>query len=234
MQQAKLHIIPNTLADNATHTLPVYLAELIFNINIYFVEELKAARQLLKKINKQIDINACTFYLLNEHSTQDVKQALAHWKNNAHIGLISESGCPCIADPGKELIEIAHKNNVQVVPHVGPNSILLALMASGFNGQQFHFHGYLPIKKPELATKIKNIEADSMHTQSTHIFIEAPYRNNQLLAELCTHCKPHTLLCIASNLTAQNERIITMPIKDWKNNHFDFHKIPSVFLLYST
>ncbi len=148
------------------------------------------------------------------------------------IGLLSEAGTPCIADPGAVVVKMAHELNIEVVPLVGPNSIILSLMASGFNGQNFTFHGYLPIDKLALSKKLKEIEQKAGRENQTQIFIETPYRNNQMLSSIIKSCSPNTLLCIATNLTLQTQTITTLPISNWKYKKPDFHKKPTVFLLY--
>jgi 16S rRNA (cytidine1402-2'-O)-methyltransferase len=153
-------------------------------------------------------------------------------KENKNIGIISEAGCPGVADPGQALVDIAHQMNVEVKPLAGPSSILLALMASGMNGQQFHFHGYLPIDNQQRIKAIKELEAGSARKKCTQIFIETPYRNNQLIEALLKHCNPSTKLCMGVDLTGKNEWIKTKKISDWQKNKPDIHKRPAIFLLY--
>jgi 16S rRNA (cytidine1402-2'-O)-methyltransferase len=150
------------------------------------------------------------------------------------IGVISEAGCPGVADPGSLAVAFAHKHNIKVVPLVGPSSILLALMASGFNGQQFAFHGYLPIEKPSRSKMIKQLETEAKTKNQTQIFMETPYRNDQLLAEILNTCNDHTLLCVAANITSSSESIKTQLVKDWKKNTPSYNKIPTIFLIYSS
>ncbi|MEZ5046752.1 MAG: SAM-dependent methyltransferase [Chitinophagaceae bacterium] len=233
MNKGKLHLIPNILSEDGLQSIPFYIHELVKNISIFYVEEIKSARRFLKKIDSAIQIDDLTFYILNEHQSNDLQQFANHIKTN-DIGYISEAGCPCVADPGQQLVEIAHQLQVDVVPHVGPNAILLTLMASGFNGQQFIFHGYLPNKQPFLNEKIKSLELHSRMQQFTELFIETPYRNKQLIAELLSLCHSQTKLCIACNLTAKDEWIKTKTIAEWKKVSFDFlHKKPCVFALYA-
>lgn len=232
MKKGSLHLIPNLLSENGIHTIPTYLSEFIKTISVFYVEELKSARRFLKKMDKEIDIDTLEFHLLNEHQQDELHKAKAIFFQGKNIAYISEAGCAAVADPGAELVSLAHECGVKVIPHVGPNSILLALMASGFNGQSFYFHGYLPNKQPALSQKIKEIEIHSRKENCTQIFIETPYRNNQLLSEILKHCSGNTMLCVASNLTGEHEKIISNSIQDWKKMQFDFHKIPSVFLIY--
>ena len=233
MQKAVLHLIPNLLAPDQAQVIPSYLSEIVSNLKVFYVEEIKSARRFLKKMNKDIVIDHLTFFMLNEHENNSIQEASKFLNQGISIGYISEAGCPAVADPGQELVALAHRLGIEVKPHVGPNSILLALMASGFNGQQFRFHGYLPNKQPMLTKKIKEIEAESHSANCTQIFIETPYRNHQLIEELLKHCNPNTKLCVAANLTASDEKIISKTIKEWKNTEIAFHKIPAVFVLYA-
>ncbi len=228
-----LHLIPNILADNSIQVIPDYIKNVISPIRIFFVEEIRSARRLLRALDKNFDIDACNFIMLNEHQPLDTKQAIGLLHGKLPIGLISEAGCPSVADPGKELVALAHQLNIQVIPHVGPNSILLALMASGFNGQQFQFLGYLPNKQPFLSQKIKEIETESRLKNCTQLFIETPYRNDQMMQEILQHCHPETKLCVAANLTSENEIIISKPIKEWRNLKLSFHKKAAVCLIYA-
>lgn len=235
MQSTKLgtlHLIPNILSEDGHHHIPSYLIEIVTPIKHYYVEEIRSARRLLKKLNREIDIDSIEFYFLNEHQEDSKYKIVELLKKGIDVGFISEAGCPNIADPGQALVELVHSISARVIPHTGPNSILLALMASGFNGQQFQFHGYLPNKQPALSQKIKEIELESKTKNCTQLFIETPYRNNQLLAELIKTCRPETRLCIASDITGKNELIKSQSIQKWKQETISFHKMPSVFVLY--
>ena len=233
MQKGILHLIPNLLAPDQPQVIPSYIADIVSGLNVFYVEEIKSARRFLKKMNKDIVIDHLTFFMLNEHENNSLQEAEKILNQGVSIGYISEAGCPAVADPGQELVALAHRIEAEVKPHVGPNSILLALMASGFNGQQFQFHGYLPNKQPMLSQKIKEIEAESRIKNCSQLFIETPYRNHQLLDELLKHCNPNTRLCIAANLTAIDEKIISKTIKEWKQTEISIHKIPAVFVLYA-
>jgi 16S rRNA (cytidine1402-2'-O)-methyltransferase len=226
-----LHILPNILAENSIDTIPVYIKEVIKKITVFYVEEIRSARRLLKALDKDFDIDACSFLMLNEHENKSLHQFKDLIKTNNDIGLLSEAGCAAVADPGKDLVELAHKYNVHVKPYVGPNSILMALMASGFNGQQFSFHGYLPIKQPMLKTKI--LELEKLSINASQLFIEVPYRNDQMIKEIVQTCNPNTKLCIASNICGEDEMIVSKTIADWKKLTISFHKKPAVFVLYS-
>jgi len=178
-------------------------------------------------------IDDLTFHILNEHHRESLTLAKGIFENGNNIGYISEAGCPAVADPGQDLVLIAHQLEVKVIPHIGPNSIILALMASGFNGQQFYFHGYLPNKQPMLSQKIKEIELHSRSHNCTEIFIETPYRNNQLIEEILKNGHDSTWLCVAANLTSAEENINSKPLKEWKKTKLNYHKIPAVMLLYA-
>lgn len=233
MQKGTLHLIPNILAEHSAHVLPTYLKELLSNLRVFYVEEIKSARRLLKMMNRDIQIDQLTFHLLNEHENNSLQLAAGILSQGTDIAYLSEAGCPAIADPGQELVAIAHAHGCRVKPHVGPNSILLALMASGFNGQQFRFHGYLPNKQPMLSQKIKEIELESRLTNCTQLFIETPYRNHQLMTELIKNASAQTRVCVAIGLTGEQERIISQPLREWARTELDFHKIPAVFVLYA-
>lgn len=234
MKKGSLHLIPNILAEGRTAFIPAYIKDVVSRITIFGVEEIRSARRLLKGLNKDIVIDDLEFHFINEHENASLPKLIQHLKNGQDVGYISEAGCPAVADPGQELVAMAHALDIPVIPHVGPNSILLALMASGFNGQHFQFLGYLPIKQPERSTRIKEIERESRDKQCTQLFIETPYRNNQLLEELVKQCHPNTQLCIACNLTADDEHIVSKPISWWKSNTLSFHKKPAIFLLMSS
>ena len=233
MQKGKLHLIPNVLAENAIYTIPNYLIQVVTEIKIWYVEEIRSARRFLKAMNKEIVIDNLTFYILNEHEQTSLQFAKKILLDGNDIGMMSESGCPSVADPGNELVKIAHDNEVIIKPHVGPNSILLALMASGFNGQHFEFHGYLPNKQPMLSQKIIEIERDSKTRNVSHFFIETPYRNDQMIKELIKHCNDQTRICIAANLTGEHEKILSYTVKHWKSQTVSFHKQPAIFGIYA-
>jgi len=201
---------------------------------VYIVENEKTARKFLKLAGLKIPQSALKIHDYGKHARDkgnmnDFFDGLTQGKN---VGLMSEAGCPGVADPGASIVARAHQLGIKVVPLVGPSSILLALMASGFSGQKFAFHGYLPIDKIERAKEIKSLELQSGREKQTQIFIETPFRNNQLLAELLKTCKPSTLLCIASNMTAPDESIQSFTIAEWRKRKDDFHKRPTIFLLY--
>lgn len=226
-----LYLIPVPIADGATQTLPPEVLQHTLHIKYYFVENARTARRFLKSIHKELVIEDIQFSEIDKHTGIDTA-TFKKWLNEGHeIGVMSEAGCPGIADPGAELANIAHGMGAKVIPLTGPSSIMLSLMASGLNGQSFCFNGYLPIKEPARSQKIKALEALSKKENQTQLFIETPYRNNQLLDELLKHCSDNTQCCIALNLTTENAYIKTQTIKDWKKHKPDLEKAPAVFLL---
>jgi len=234
MSSGKLYLIPTTLGGNETvpHVLPDYNHQLVHQIDVFIVEQVRTARRFLKAINHPLPIDSMTFFELNKHSNLDIisgylKPLLA----GKNVGLLSEAGTPCVADPGAMIVELAHQKNITVVPLVGPNSIILALMGSGFNGQHFLFHGYLPIDSNQRNKKIKELEVAVYRYNQTQIFIETPYRNTKMLETLVKLLKPDTKICVAADLTLSTEFIKTLPAKMWRNTKVDLHKRPVVFLL---
>lgn len=229
----KLILIPSLLEEELYRDyLPAEITHHILALDHFVVEELKTARRFIKKMVKEKNIDTCTFYELNEHTTTEVLNTLVEpLLKGHHVGLLSEAGCPCIADPGQQLVELAHRNNITVVPLVGPSSLLLALMASGLNGQQFRFHGYLPREQQQRRQKIKELEKETIKTGITQLFIETPYRNDHLTADLLAVLEPETLLCIASEIKSTHEFIRTLPIKQWKGNVPAINKKNTVFLI---
>lgn len=230
---AKLFLIPTTLGDTSIErVLPPDLTQLISSIPVFIVENIRTARRFLKKVNPAIVIDNLTFFELNQHTDKkEISRFLEPNKNGQDIGIISEAGCPGVADPGAEVVKIAHTKNIQVVPLVGPSSILLALMASGMSGQNFAFNGYLPIKNPEKAQQIKMLEKRMQTEGQTQIFIEAPYRNVQLLNDLLLNCDPQTMLCIAADITLDTEFILSKPVSYWKIHLPDIQKRPAIFMI---
>ena len=221
------------MEEAAIQTIPPYIIDAVKNCKVIFAENERTARRFLKSICKEIVIDDYEWFTIHKAETELIhtfKQKITDGKN---IAIISEAGCPGIADPGQILIAAAQQMNVTIKPLVGPSSILLALMASGMNGQQFEFVGYLPIDNLERNKAISTLEISSQKKNSTQIFIETPYRNNQLLETLLKTCKPTTKLCIAAELTGPNEFVKTKSIADWKKEKTDFHKKPVIFLLYA-
>lgn len=227
----KLILIPIPIAEGALHTLPAGVAQHTLVLRHYFAENARTARRFLKSLHPTLVIEDIQFSEMSKHEAPDT-QLLKSWlKEGIDVGVVSEAGCPGIADPGALLAGIAHEIGATVVPITGPTSLILALMASGLNGQSFSFTGYLPVKDPERGKRIKALEELSKKENQTQLFIETPYRNNAILDDLLRHCQPHTRLCIAMNLTAPDEFIKTQKIKDWKLNKPTLGKLPAVFLL---
>lgn len=231
MQQGKLYLIPTILAENATHTIPAYIKDVIIATDLYIVENLKTARRFIKSIYREKNIDECTFVELDKHANYKFDDTfLTEIFAGKNIGLMSEAGVPCIADPGNKVVEAAHEMEIKIVPLVGPSSILLALMASGFNGQQFSFNGYLPIDSSERKNKILQMESFAKKG-ITQIFMDTPYRNQKLFEEILLWCKFDTMLCIACNITAKDEFIKTLPLAEWKKRKPDLNKKPAIFIL---
>lgn len=230
----KLYLLPNLLGETTVErVIPGDVIDVIKNIRIFATENVKNTRRYLKKIDKAINIDELTFLDLNEHSDiKDIETYIPYLKDN-DMGVISEAGCPGIADPGAELVALAHRHNYQVVPLVGPSSILLALIASGCNGQNFSFNGYLPVNRPERVKALKTYEKQSAAENRTQIFIETPYRNLQLLEDIVSSLSPVTRLTVACDITTENEYIKTMQVKDWKHEKPDINKRPTIFILYA-
>jgi 16S rRNA (cytidine1402-2'-O)-methyltransferase len=231
MPASTVYLIPTVLHEGQIETLPAYLLPAIKKCHIFFVENERTARRYLKFLWKEMVIDDYEWQNMKEVNGETILQFRNAIKQNKVIGIISEAGCPGIADPGQQLVMIAQEMNITVKPLVGPSSILLALMASGMNGQQFQFVGYLPIDSAERSKAIKNLESESKQKNCTQIFIETPYRNNQLLDALLKNCKANTLVCIACELTSDQEFVKTRSVYDWKKQVPSLHKKPVIFLL---
>ncbi len=228
-----IYLIPSLLEESATQTIPLYVIDAIKNCQVIFAENERTARRFLKAMCKEIVIDDYEWFTIHKAENELINTFRQKITAHKNIAVISEAGCPGIADPGQILIAAAQQMNAIIKPLVGPSSILLALMASGMNGQQFEFVGYLPIDNGERIKAIAALESSSQKKNSTQIFIETPYRNNQLIETLLKFCKPSTKLCIASELTGPTEYIKTKTIADWKKEKTDFHKKPVIFLLYA-
>lgn len=224
-------LIPTFLHEDATKILADYVVEETKKCDVFFVEQEKTARRFLKKIWKDIIIDNYQWFTIHKAEDEVIIKFIAFLKEGKNIGIISEAGCPCIADPGQILVNAAQENDMIIKPLVGPSSIFLALMASGMNGQCFKFNGYLPIDKLERKKKLKELEAESQKNNCTQIFIETPYRNNQLIHDVLETCKIETKFCIAADLTSTSEFIKTKRIIQWKKSSPDFHKRLGIFLL---
>jgi 16S rRNA (cytidine1402-2'-O)-methyltransferase len=228
-----VYLIPCFLDENAIGVLPAYILDVVKKCDTFFVENERSARRYLKMIWKEMVIDDYEWFTIHKAEEQIKNEFSKKLKEGKSIGIISEAGCPGIADPGQLLVSVAQEMGAVVTPLVGPSSILLALMASGMNGQRFQFVGYLPIDTGERMKAIKDLENESQKKNCTQIFIETPYRNNQLVEIILKTCKPSTRLCIAANLTAINESVKTQTIEAWKKNIPELHKQPVIFLLYT-
>jgi 16S rRNA (cytidine1402-2'-O)-methyltransferase len=225
-----LYLIPTAIAEGRTDVIPSYLKSLLPATHYFLVEDIRTARRYLSSLKIYPSVEALHFQVLNKDTTSQALSELMQPLHNGHnVGVMSESGCPGIADPGALAVKYAHDNGIKVVPLVGPSSIFLALMASGLNGQRFAFHGYLPIQGKEAAKAIKELEKESELKNQTQIFIETPYRNNQLINHFLSNLKGSTLLTIAIDITGENEWIATKTVSGWKKDKPVLGKLPSVF-----
>lgn len=231
---ATLYLIPTSLGETSfDKILPAYNTEIVSALKYFIVEDIRTARRFLKKTNPAIVIDDLTFYALNQHTSPDeISTFLKPMIEGYDMGVISEAGCPAIADPGADVVALAQEKQFQVVPLVGPSSILLALMASGFNGQSFAFVGYLPIQPADRSKALKRLESRVFSESQSQIFIETPYRNMKMLEEILSVCQPTTKLCIAADITLETEFIQTKTLKNWKKQLPDLSKRPCIFILY--
>ncbi len=233
MNKGKIYLIPTILGEGtekSTLTYPILKA--IKEIDVFIVENLRTARRNIKRIHKEKNIDNTIFYSYGKHDKLDLAtDLLPHILSGQDIGILSDAGLPCIADPGSKIVDYAHQFQIDVLPLVGPSSIILALMASGLNGQNFAFNGYLPIEKSERIKKIRQLESLSKKTNQTQIFMETPYRNNQLIDSLLKTCSKNTRLCIASDITLPTENIKTKTISEWQQTKKNIHKKPAIFLI---
>lgn len=234
MERGRIILFPSLMASvPVSEVLPARNIELIRTVRYFVVEELRTARRFLKACDKSIDINELHFEVLNEHTAPEAVEAMLAPAIEGHdIGVISEAGCPAVADPGADLVALAQRKGLQVMPLVGPSSILMGLMGSGFNGQSFAFLGYLPIEARARASKLKEMERRIRAEGQTQIFIETPYRNNRLIAELTTALPGDMLLCVACDITSPDQSIRTLPLRSWKSEKYNYDKRPAIFLLY--
>lgn len=233
MPKGTLYLLPVPLAENAVEkSVPPLHCNIIDQLRTYIVENEKTARSWLKAMKLNVPQSELTMHVYGKHSEKaSLGSYFMELESGKDVGLMSEAGCPAIADPGSDLVAEAHRRKIKVVPLVGPSSVVLALMASGFNGNSFSFCGYLPIDKTERSRRIKELETLSERLKQTQIFIETPFRNNQLIEELLRTCQPSTRLCVAVNLTAEDEEIKSKTIAEWREGKVDFHKKPAIFLL---
>jgi len=234
MDKPALYLIPTLLGDTpVSEVIPPYNIEVASQLKYFIVENTRTARRFLKRCDPGIDINGLTFFELNKHTNpSQIASFLKPLAAGESMGVLSEAGCPAVADPGADVVAIAQREGYPVVPLVGPSSLLMALMGSGFNGQSFSFHGYLPIDPGERAKQLKRLEALAYSDDQTQLFIETPYRNQKLAEEILRQCKPKTRLCIAMNLSLPDAYLVTRTIKAWEGKLPDMHKKPAVFLIY--
>ena len=233
--ESALYLIPCPMGETANEqVLPSYNTQIVKNIRHFIVESRKAAVRFLVSLDKTFPIDDCTFTELSEHTDlkADLSKLLLPLEKGESMGVISDAGCPCIGDPGSRAVEIAQKKNLRVIPLVGPNSMIMAIMASGFNGQNFAFNGYLPVKNGEREGKIKQLENKVYKEDQTQLFIETPYRNQKMLEAILKTCRPETKLCLASGITTSEEFIKTKTIAAWKKEKIELKKIPMIFLMY--
>ncbi|MDR1154494.1 MAG: SAM-dependent methyltransferase [Bacteroidales bacterium] len=227
-----LYLSPALLSENTIpQVLPPHVVTVIHGLRQFIVEDIRTARRFLSKTGHPVPIDKLLFRELNEHTAESEINALLSYLQTADTGVISEAGVPGVADPGAAAVRLAHAHGIRVVPMVGPSSILMALMASGLNGQSFAFAGYLPVKQNERRERLRALERRSADERQTQIFIETPYRNMQLLDDILKCCRPETMLTIAADITGSNEYILTQNIRQWKNKLPELNRIPAVFLL---
>jgi 16S rRNA (cytidine1402-2'-O)-methyltransferase len=230
----KLYLIPTRLGDNPPlEVLPLSIKKIIEQVDHYIVENEKSARRFIKRVSPNKSQGYLKLLLLNKYTQEhELDHFLNACKEGMPMGLLSEAGCPAIADPGSDIVKLAHENNIQVVPLVGPSSIILALMSSGMNGQSFAFNGYLPIDQAERKAALKCLEKLSFEQDQTQIFIETPYRNNKILEDICNTLHPTTRVCVACDLTLPTEYIKTTTVNEWKHIKVDLHKRPTIFVIH--
>lgn len=226
-----IYLVPTFLAEDATETIPPYVTEAVKSCTVIFAENIRTARRFIKAMDRQISIDDFEWFEIHKAEASHIAVFRQKVKEGKQVAIISEAGCPGIADPGQLLVAEAQQLQAEVKPLVGPSSVLLALMASGLNGQQFYFHGYLPIDQHERIKKIKQIEEESYRRKCTQVFIETPYRNTRLLETILQHCRHDTQLCIAADITSPYEFIRTKTIAGWQKEVPDINKRPVIFLL---
>lgn len=234
--EAALYLIPVTLGDTPlSRVLPEYNTEIIRGIKHFIVEDVRSARRFLKKVDRDIAIDDLVFFPMGKHAVpEDFSSYLRPLEQGLPVGVISEAGCPAVADPGADVVALAQRKGLRVVPLVGPSSMILAVMASGFNGQSFAFNGYLPIDASERVKRLKQLEQRAYAEHQTQLFIETPYRNVRLFEEILRSCRPQTRLCVAAGITCVEEFIRTRTVQEWKRHPLpDLSKVPAIFLIYA-
>ena len=234
--ETALYLIPSLLGDTPVYkVLPAYNRNVVLAIRHFIVEDVRTARRFLKAVDRSIDIDSLTFSTLNVHTRpEEIADMLAPLEAGESMGVISEAGCPAVADPGADVVAIAQRKGLKVVPLVGPSSIILSVMASGFNGQSFAFNGYLPIEQGDRIKRLRQLEQRAYSEGQTQIFIETPYRNNKMLQDIISSCRPDTRVCIASNLTCADEYAVTKSVQAWKKECKELPKVPCIFLIYKS
>lgn len=234
--KGKLYLIPTTLGDNAPlEVLPISVKKIVEQTNTYIVENEKTARRFIKKISSGKSQSSLELFHLNKFTdASELPEFLEPCLKGINVGLLSDAGCPGVADPGADIVKLAHQQNIKVVPLVGPSSILLAMMSSGMNGQSFTFNGYLPIDKDERKKEIKRLERLSFDYNQSQIFIETPYRNNKMIEDLSKALDKNTSVCVACDITLPTEFIKTQSANDWKKNMVDLHKRPTIFIIHKS
>ena len=228
-----LYILPNTLGgESISDIIPYEVIEKAISLRYFIVENIKSARRVLRKMDREFPIDDSMFIEMNKRSTEQDSMKCLQWLIAGNdVGMLSDAGCACVADPGAEIVSLAHSQKIAVIPFVGPSSILLSLMGSGFSGQKFSFHGYLPKDRKERIRTLKTFEFESRKRGYTQIFMDTPYRNMNVLEDLLNELADHTQLCIASNITLHNQRVRTMSVEEWRENAYDLSKSPCVFLI---
>lgn len=242
--QSAVYLIPVTLGDTSIEqVLPSYNKEVIMGIRHFIVENIRSARRFLKKVEQSINIDELTFFELNQHTDRtNIERYLDPVKQGFSVGIISEAGCPAVADPGADVVAIAQRRGIKVVPLVGPSSIIMSVMGSGFNGQSFAFHGYLPIDDDKKVSRLKQLESRVYSEDQTQLFIETPYRNGKMMMTLLSTLRPQTKICMAANITCVDEKIVTKSVADWRKliptNASEevigkqIPRVPAIFLIY--
>ncbi len=233
MQKGKLYLLPNTLGEcDINYVLPIQVQNIITELRFFIVENIRTTRRYLRKLDTSFPIDNCTFYELNQHTKPaDINSYLIPVFNGNNAGIMSEAGVPGVADPGADVVALAHKNNITVVPLVGPSSILLSIMAAGLNGQSFAFNGYLPVKPDDRSRAIKLFERRSQTEHQSQMFIETPYRNQNLFNDFLKTLAPNTLLSIAADVSLNTEQIKTLTANDWKKQTIELNKRPAIFII---
>ncbi|MFS4481497.1 SAM-dependent methyltransferase [Hyunsoonleella sp. 2307UL5-6] len=234
--KGKLYLIPTTLGDNAPHeVLPMSVKKVIEDVSVFIVENEKSARRFIKKISPNKSQPSLEIFIVNKFTQPiELPEFIDPCLKGKDVGLLSEAGCPGVADPGADVVKLAHDKDIQVVPLVGPSSILMAIMSSGLNGQSFTFNGYLPIDKNDRKKEIKRLERVSFDQNQSQIFIETPYRNNKMLEDICNTVTPNTSVCVACDITLPSEFIKTLPAKFWSKKKVDLHKRPTIFIIHKS